>query len=81
MSVLLLDISHERIGEPETGVWCPTCSLPSGVKVQMALIIVPHGADLTTVEPYVQTAVMFACPDCNTTQMLPEKPQMIDNRD
>ena len=81
MNVMLIDISHERIGEPETGVWCPTCALPSALKVAMALIVLPHGADLTTADPYIQVATMFACPGCGTTHQLPDHPVMVDNRD
>lgn len=37
MAVTTVELWGEVIGDPETGVWCPMCSLPSAVRVHAVI--------------------------------------------
>jgi hypothetical protein len=32
-------VTTERLADPETGLWCPMCALPTGVRYRVALIV------------------------------------------
>jgi hypothetical protein len=36
---LMVSVVTEPLGDPETGLWCPVCALPSGVRLVAALIV------------------------------------------
>jgi len=49
-------------GEPETGLWCSTCLLPSAVRVPIVMIT-ENGAGDTTVSP------VEACTECGRREL------------
>ncbi len=38
MAKTSITIGIEKIGEPEPGLWCPECALPSGARVPLMLM-------------------------------------------
>ena len=78
--VVLIEISSQMIGEPETDVWCRTCQAPSAVIVDLAVIAMDFGHDLTTSDPLIRLVKMWACEECLTMFEMPDSPVLIDNR-
>ena len=54
------------IGEPEPAVWCPTCNLPSAVRIDMALTAVGQAIGPGAVGFAVVTVAL--CDDCGWTK-------------
>jgi hypothetical protein len=36
---LVVSVRTEPLAEPERGLWCPVCALPSAVRYRVALIV------------------------------------------
>lgn len=52
---VILNLWSEVIGEPELGLWCPACALPSAVRARVAV-----GNGLSV----IFNQVLTVCHDC-----------------
>ncbi len=59
---------HLAIGSPVTGGWCPTCLLPSLIRVPIWQLSA-RGMDLLR--------IVEACQDHNGVRFLPPKPELL----
>jgi len=77
---VLVDISSVVIGEPEVGLWCSTCQLPSAVLVKLALLIKPFALESYEIDTVSRMVTMHVCEWCGGMFEMPDSPVLIDNR-
>jgi hypothetical protein len=76
LRVLKVNVSSQLIGEPETGVWCSTCNLPSAILVNLAVLMTQGGAETYECDPVVNLVTMHVCDGCGVIYEMPDSPSL-----